>query len=90
MNFSEALVAIRERKKLRRAGWLRPQIYVVFQAGYPDGIAINKNTAEATGQPEGTIMKFAPYLMLVDTDGMNAPWTPYIIDLLAEDWEVVE
>ena len=60
MNFSEALTACKQGQKITRTGWNGPGQYVVHQKGYPDGIAINANTAEATGIPQGTVWQVRP------------------------------
>jgi hypothetical protein len=86
VDFSEALAALKQGHKLTREGWNGPGQYVVYQAGYPDGIAINRNTAEATGIPEGTVCRFRPYLMIRTVDGSFVPWLASISDLLADDW----
>jgi hypothetical protein len=63
-------------------------MYLVFQAGYPGGIPINKNTAEATGIPEGSVERFAPYVMMRTATGEFVPWLCSQTDLLALDWEL--
>jgi hypothetical protein len=87
MDFSDALDDCKNGAKITRVGWNGPGQYVVLQKGYPDGIAINVNTAEATGIPQGTVCSFAPYLMLRNAQGVFVPWVPSTGDLLAEDWE---
>jgi Protein of unknown function (DUF2829) len=69
-----------------RAGWNGKGMYLAYQPGYPDGIPINANT----GQPEGTIMRFLPYVMMRTVDGSFLPWLCSQTDLLAEDWGQVE
>jgi Protein of unknown function (DUF2829) len=88
MDFGTALTAIKGRAPLTRTSWNGPDQWVVLQAGYPDGVAINSNTAEATGIPEGTVKKFRPYLMLHTAQGDFVPWAPTVSDVLAEDWEL--
>ena len=61
--------------------------YVVWQRGYPQGIAINGNTAQATGLPEGTVCYFSPYLMRHFGHNNFAPYQPTQEDLAATDWE---
>jgi hypothetical protein len=73
--------------KVRRAGWNGFGMYLVFQRGYPDGIPINENTANATGIPKGTVCKFLPYVMMCTVDGSFVPWLCSQTDLLATDWE---
>lgn len=84
-SFSWALDALKEGREVSRPGW-PGESYVVFQKGYPDGIAINKNTAEATGEPEGSVHVFHPYLMIHTTEGFS-PWVPTTGDILAMDWQ---
>jgi hypothetical protein len=90
MDFGEALQALRSGERITRAGWNGPGQFVVFQKGYPDGIAINANTAEATGIAEGTVRRFRPYLMFQTVDGSFVPWVASQSDLLAEDWRIAE
>ena len=89
MNFSEALKAVKNGAHIARSGWNGK--YVTYQKAYPDGIAINKNTAEATGIAEGTVVKFLPYLMMktADPEVTFVPWLASQTDILAEDWEEV-
>jgi hypothetical protein len=88
MDFGAALAAVKGGSKISREGWNGKGMWVVHQPGYPDGIAINANTAEATGIPQGTVCRFLPYLILRAVDGAFAPWVPSISDVLAEDWQV--
>lgn len=91
MDFSEALKACKAGSKIARSGWNGKGMFVVLQKGYPDGIAINKNTAEALDAPEGAIMRFLPYLMMKTADA-NPTFVPWLIsqtDALASDWSVL-
>jgi len=72
---------------VRRAGWYGKGMYIVYQHGYPQGIPINANTAQATHQPEGTVCKFLPYIMMRTAAGEFVPWLCSQTDLLAADWE---
>ena len=88
-DFGMALDHLKNSGRLQRAGWNGSGQFVVLQAGYPDGIPINRNTAQATGIPEGTVCRFRPYLMLATADGSFVPWAPSVSDVLAEDWQLV-
>ena len=87
MDFGQALTELRHGHKVSRENWNGKGMFVVLQAGYPDGIAINRNTAESTGIPEGTVCNFRPYLMMRTVDGEFVPWVASQTDLLAEDWD---
>lgn len=90
MNFGSALSFLHEGDKMTRKGWNGPGQWVVLQDGYPDGIAINANTAAATGIPEGTVCRFRPYLMFRTAQGDFVPWVASQTDLLADDWSPVQ
>lgn len=86
MDFSEALHRVRAGAKITRTGWNGAGQWVVYQPGYPQGIPINANTAQATGMPEGTVAVFRPYLMMHAADATFVPWVASTSDLLADDW----
>lgn len=86
MNFSDALAACKAGSKIFREGWNGKGQFVVFQKGYPEGIAINQNTSEALGLPVGTMVKFDPYLLIKNAQGACVPWLASQGDLLANDW----
>lgn len=89
MDFSDALRAVKSGARITRDGWNGPGQFVVYQAGYPDGIPINANTATATGIPQGTVCRFLPYLMMRNAQGAFVPWLASQGDVLAEDWSAV-
>lgn len=90
MDFSQALISVRLGHRIARTGWNGHGMFVVFQRGYPEGIPINKNTAQATGFPEGTNCVFQPYLMMLTAQGDFVPWVASQTDILAMDWEEVD
>lgn len=85
-----AVALLHTGNKVAREGWNGKGMYIVLQKGYPEGIAINKNTAEAVGLAEGTICKFRPYVMMKTVDNDFVPWVCSQSDLLAEDWVKVD
>lgn len=91
LTFSEALEQLKDGRKVTRARWTdaegRDQ-WIVRQDGYPQGIPLNANTARATGLPEGSEQKFAPYYMLYTIYSTFVPWTPGHGDLNADDWAI--
>lgn len=90
MNIGLAIVVMRyEGKKVARVGWNEEGTYLFYQLGYPDGVAINENTAKATGLLEGSVHRFDPYIMMHTADGSFVPWSASQTDLLADDYLVV-
>ncbi len=90
MGFGAAIACLKRGMRVARAGWNGKGMWLAYQKGYPDGVAINKNTAEATGLPEGSVCKFLPYLMMKTAQGDFVPWLASQTDVLAEDWSAVE
>lgn len=89
-DFSKALLLLKQGKKVARLGWNGREMWIVLQKAYPDGIPINKNTAEATGIAEGTVCRFLPYLMMKTAQNDFVPWLASQTDILADDWTVVK
>jgi Protein of unknown function (DUF2829) len=89
MDFGKALESLKAGNKVQRTGWNGKDMWLAHQKGYPEGIAINQNTAEATGIRQGTVCKFLPYIMMKTVDGSFVPWLASQTDMLAEDWQVV-
>ena len=87
-DFGFALQALNAGKKVARSGWNGKEMYIVKQDGYPNGIAINSNTARATGIAEGTVCKFSPYIMMKTAQNTFVPWLASQTDLLADDWQI--
>ena len=88
MDFSNALVLLKNGEKLSRKGWNGKGMFVVRQKAYPQGIPCNKQTAEAWGMKEGDLFKCEPYLQIATSFGSHAMWVPSIGDIFAEDWYV--
>jgi len=87
--FEWALTQLRNGHKVQRTGWNGKDMYITLQAGYPHGIPINQNTAEATGIDQGTVCRFSPYIMMktADTEMPTfVPWLASQTDILALDW----
>lgn len=85
-NFGEAINQLKRGSRVCRAGWNGKGMWLMYQKGYD--VAINKNTAELMGIPDGTVCKFLPYITMKTTDGAFVPWLASQTDVLAEDWAV--
>ncbi len=90
-DFGWALEQLRMGARVTRRGWNGKGMWLVFQKGYPDGIPINENTAQATGIPKGTVSVFLPYIMMkiaTPPEVLPAfvPWLASQTDVLAFDW----
>lgn len=90
MTFGLALEALKKGFKVSRKNWAGKNMFIVFQKGYPQGIACNKQTAEAWGLKEGDLFLVKPYLQIRLSDGSHSMWTPSVDDCLANDWLILE
>lgn len=84
MNFGEAIINVKEGKKIQRDGWNGKNQYVELATGISyinaRGEIININH-EAIGNCA---------LAFVGTSGVQLGWLASQADMLAEDWKIVE
>ncbi|AUR95279.1 protein of unknown function DUF2829 [Vibrio phage 1.205.O._10N.222.51.A7] len=90
IDFGDAVRAMKDGKRVARAGWNGSGMYAVLMNGYPDGVPANKETAIKHGIEEGENIKFRPYYALFTAQKDIATWAPSGSDTLAEDWFIVE
>lgn len=87
MNFSEALVEIKNGRRLARSGWNGKGMFV-FLVG---GSTFKVNRPPLLGiYPEGTEVRYHGHVDMRTADGMIVPWLVSQTDLLAEDWGFAE
>ena len=89
MDIGLAIVAMKDNKRVQRAGWNGKGMYLVFMPGYPDGIPANKATAQMHGIEEGTTVIVDPYIAMKTAGDSIVPWLASQTDLLADDWQIV-
>lgn len=86
MNFSEALVLIKEGKRVGRSEWKNARFVFLV-----DGSKFQVNRAPLNKIfAEGTEITYRPHVDMVGADGTVGTWSPSMVDLLAEDWAEVE
>lgn len=87
MSFSEALIEIKKRKKVQRAGWNGKGMWVkLFVAGYVSDEALDRSLGVGPGEAPTALS----YLAMKTADNGLVPWLASQTDILAEDWQVVE
>lgn len=83
MNFSEALVSLKEGKRLARKGWNGKNMFVFL---------VNGSKFEVNREPlmsilgEGTKVEYQPHLDMKMVDGSITVWTIAQPDVFADDW----
>jgi hypothetical protein len=87
MNFGEAIIALKQGKKVARKGWNGKGmfLYLVSEGSYPVKMDAAKSIADENGK-----VKYGPYVALKAANGSVYPWNASQADMLSEDWEVVE
>lgn len=86
MDFSEALLHLKDGKIMYRQHGPYAYNKVVMQNGYPDGIPCNEQTAKSWNIPQGSMFKCKPYLQRESEGGSHEMYTPTHEDIFAEDW----
>jgi len=89
MSFGHALIAMKEGKKVARAGWNGKGmfLYWVPANSYP----ASRNTLETVkGLFEGDMVPYGAYPAMKTAQGNVVPWLCSITDMDANDWQIVE
>lgn len=84
MDFSEALLAVKDGKKIARKGWngAGQYVYHVPAASYAAQTDVAK-------EEFGEEVPYTAYLAIKTVQNTVAPWLASQTDLLADDWEVL-
>lgn len=86
MNFSEALIKLKEGKKVSRDGWNGKGMFIFLV----NGSTFKVNRPPLLGiYPEGTEINYHGHVDMKTADNMVVPWLCSQTDLLADDWGVV-
>lgn len=86
MDFSDALRALKEGKRVQRAGWNGKGMFIflvpgsVFQVNRPPLLGI---------YPEGTTINYHGHVDMKTADDQVVPWLCSQTDLLAVDWQEI-
>ena len=87
MDFGEALVALKEGKRVAREGWNGKGTFLFLVAG--SNFVVNRELLLAI-MGEGTMVTYRPHIDMKDAEDKVVPWLASQTDRLAEDWCVVE
>ena len=83
MGFEEALVALKCRRWVQRAGWNGKGMYLFLIGASPDSIWTYTN-----GRNDNHPL--LPFIAMKTADDKVVPWLASQTDILSEDWSVVE
>lgn len=88
MDFSSALIKVKEGKKIARSGWNGANQFIIKAGGYE----VEEARPGSDYEKAGITGRFtiAPHLDLKNAQGVMQPgWVPSQGDLFADDWEVI-
>jgi len=86
MNFSEALIEVKEGKKISREGWNGKGMFLFLV----QGSTFKVNRPPLLGiYPEGTEVTYCPHIDMKTADDKVVPWLASQTDVLADDWGVI-
>lgn len=86
LSFGLAIDALKQGKKVARAGWNGKGMFLFLVAGS----TFKVNRAPLLGiYPEGTEINYHAHIDMKTVDGMIVPWLASQTDMLADDWVIV-
>lgn len=81
MNFGKAIEALKDNKKVARAGWNGKKMFLVLVDG--DEYSVDDPDVEMN-------YEHLPWIGLKTANDEFVPWLASQTDILAEDWSIVE
>ena len=87
MNFGNAIEALKEGKRVARAGWNGKGMFLFLVPG--SNFNVNREPLLSI-MGEGAQITYRPHIDMKDAEGKVVPWLASQTDMLAEDWQIVE
>jgi hypothetical protein len=87
MNFGKALEALKEGKRVQRAGWNGKGMFIFLVNG--SQFVVNREPLLSI-LGEGTTVTYCPHIDMKTADGKIVPWLASQTDVLAEDWAEIQ
>lgn len=85
MDFSDALLELKNLKLVRRSGWNGKGMFIFLVPG--SMFQVNRAPLNVIF-PEGTEINYHAHVDMKTADGQIVPWLCSQTDLLATDWEI--
>lgn len=86
MNFGQALEALKEGKRVARAGWNGKNMFLFLVPG--SNFRVNREPLMSI-MGEGAEVTYRPHIDMKDAEGKVVPWLASQSDMLADDWWIV-
>lgn len=88
MEFGAALAALKDGKRVTRAGWNGPGQWLVLVPGSTITVEIGRPLGNAAPELVGQQVSYLPHVDMKTAQGSIVPWLASQSDLLADDWAV--
>ena len=85
--FGAAVEALKEGNKVARSGWNGKGMFAFFVDG--STFKVNRKPLNEIYE-EGTEVTYRPHIDLKAVDGTVGVWNPNMMDILAEDWMIID
>ena len=85
--FGMAIEAVKHGKKIARQGWNGKGMFAFMVNG--SKFQVSRAPLNEI-YPEGTEVEYRPHIDLKAADGTIGVWNPNMMDVLAEDWQIVK
>ena len=86
LTFGDAVAALKQGKKVSRAGWNGKGMFLFLVPGS----TFKVNRPPLLGiYPEGTEINYRPHIDMKTADNKVVPWLASQTDVLAEDWTIL-
>jgi hypothetical protein len=86
MNFGQAIEALKEGKRVQRAGWNGKNMFLYLVKGSK---FISNRPPLNEIFPDGTEITYHAHIDMWTAQGYAVPWLASQADMLSEDWEIV-
>jgi hypothetical protein len=88
LNFGQAIEALKEGKKVARNGWNGKGMWLYLVPGSVFNVVEGRPLAKHI--PVGESVTYNSHIDMKAADGSHFVWNPNQLDMLAEDWCIVE
>ena len=92
LNFSEALIALKQNKKVARIGWNGNNMFAMLSPGSSKPLKNEDWFSPVMREytKDGKELNVRPSLLLKTAQEDVAYWTPSCSDILSEDWVILD
>lgn len=90
MNFSEALVRLKNGNKIARSGWNGKKMFLYYVAANSYPVERNANNSAVKGMFKDDMVPYGAYIAMKTAQDNVVPWLASQTDLLTDDWVIVD